>query len=139
MSIKKPFDIVSSSCIWFSSKKYLLQQNLYLYIFWWVIFRSEKIDILGSICLRRDRVNLLVYRPDRRYFKQKQKKKIILQKLVYWVVSALGETMLICWSTGPTDHILNKSKKNNITKFGPTGFLLIYYFLLFEKKERKKK
>ena len=45
--------------------------------------------------------------------------------------------MLICWSTGPTDPILNKSKKNNITKFGPTGFLLIYYFLLFEKKERK--
>ena len=46
----------------------------------------------------RDQVNLLVYGPDRPYFKQKQK---------------------------------------NITKFRPTGFFLIYYFLLFEKKETK--
>ena len=29
----------------------------------------------------------------------------------------LGENKLICWSTGPTDPILSKTKKNNITKF----------------------
>ena len=47
----------------------------------------------------RDQVNLLVYGPNRPYFKQKQK---------------------------------------NNTKFGPTGFFLIYYFLLFEKKKEIK-
>ena len=46
----------------------------------------------------------------------------------------LGETELICWSTGPTGPILSKNKKNTITKFWPTRFSIIYYFLLFEKK-----
>ena len=50
-------------------------------------------------CVRRDQVNLLVYGPDRLYFKQK--------------------------------------RKNDVTKFWPTGFFLIYYFLPFEKKRNK--
>ena len=32
---------------------------------------------------------------------------------------------------GPTDPILSKNRKNNITKFWPTDFFLIYYFLLY--------
>ena len=48
--------------------------------------------------IRRDQVNLLVYRPDWPYFKQKP--KIILQN------------------------------------FGQMDFLLIYYFLLFEKNKK---
>ena len=49
--------------------------------------------------LRQSKVNLLVFRPDRPYFKQKQ--------------------------------------KNNIPKFWPAGFFLIYYFMLFEEKRNK--
>ena len=36
----------------------------------------------------------------------------------------LGEIKLIFWSTGPTDPILGKNKKNDITKFWPTGFFI---------------
>ena len=40
----------------------------------------------------------------------------------------------VCWSTDPTDPTLSKKQKNNIMKCWPTGFVLIYYFLLFEEK-----
>ena len=40
----------------------------------------------------------------------------------------LGETNLICWSTGATDRILSKNKKN-ITKFFFYFMVLLYYFL----------
>ena len=36
----------------------------------------------------------------------------------------LGEIKLIFWSTGPTDPILSKNKKNDTTKFWPTGFFI---------------
>ena len=63
-------------------------------------------------------------------------------------VASLGKTKLICRSTGPTNPILSKNNNNNnndnsknnnnnITKFWPTGSFLIYYFLLFEKKNKK--
>ena len=45
----------------------------------------------------------------------------------------LGETKLICWSTGPTDPILIKSKKIILQTFGQL-FFFIYYFLFFEQK-----
>ena len=60
---------------------------------------KRAIFVLKIYQVRRDQVNLLVYGPDRPYFKQKQ--------------------------------------KNNITKFWPTDFFLVYYFLLFEEKEIK--
>ena len=50
---------------------------------------------------------------------------------------ALGETKLICWSTGPTDPILSKNKKNNI-KFRPTGYYHFFFNLFFFFSEKKK-
>ena len=44
----------------------------------------------------------------------------IVSTMVSWK-KILGENKLICWSTGPTDPILSKTKKNNITKFWVTG------------------
>ena len=38
-----------------------------------------------------------------------------------------GETKLIYWSKEPTDPILSKNKKNNITKFWPTGFFNLLF------------
>ena len=40
---------------------------------------------------------------------------------------------------GPTDPILSKNRKNNITKFWPTDFFLIYYFLLYFFIQKKTK
>ena len=51
----------------------------------------------------------------------------------------LGETKLICWSTGRTDSALSKIKKIILQTYGQLAFVLIYYFLLFEKKKQKKK
>ena len=37
---------------------------------------------------------------------------------------------------GQTDPILRKNKKTILQFFLPTGFFLIYYFLLFGKNEK---
>ena len=36
--------------------------------------------------------------------------------------NSLGETKLICWSTGPTNSILIKSKKIMLQNFGQLAF-----------------
>ena len=38
---------------------------------------------------------------------------------------------------GPDWPYFKQKQKNNITKFWPTDFFLVYYFLLFEEKEIK--
>ena len=68
------------------------------------------------------------------------KEGLVVNINLFCITSAVyqqGETKLICWSTGANDPTLSKNQKNNITKFWPTGFFLIYHFLLFEKKEIK--
>ena len=38
---------------------------------------------------------------------------------------------------GPDRPYFKQKQKNNITKFWPTDFFLIFYFLLFEEKTNK--
>ena len=37
---------------------------------------------------------------------------------------------------GSNRPYFKQKQKNNITKFGPSGFFLIYYFLIFENKRK---
>ena len=53
---------------------------------------------------------------------QNEAKKLVPDFFLFFKKVLKGETKLICWSTGPTNPILNKSKKNNIATFWPTGF-----------------
>ena len=39
----------------------------------------------------------------------------------------LGETKLICWSTGPTDPILSKNKKTILQNCGQLAFLNLLF------------
>ena len=62
----------------------------------------------------------------------------IIEQIDLAALFCLGKTKLICWSTGLTDPILSKKKKqkktNKITKFWPTSFflnLLISPFFFF--------
>lgn len=49
----------------------------------------------------------------------------------------LGETKLICWPIGPNDSILGKNEEKILQHFEQL-FVLIFYFLLFDKKKKIK-
>ena len=50
----------------------------------------------------------------------------------------LGETKLICWSTGPTNPILSKSKKIILQNFDQLAFFKYIIFCFLNKKNEIK-
>ena len=53
------------------------------------------------------------------------------------ITRLLGETKLICWSTGPTDPILSKNKKLILQNFVQLAFFKSIIFCFLKKNKNK--
>ena len=99
---------------------------------------EEKYNIFGNICViivcwpvwdvLNLKIKLIFLIKSFFLYDRKFKRKIH----IFWErEELLGQTKVICWSTGPTDPILSKNKKVILQNFGQLAFILNYYFLLY--------
>ena len=108
LSIFKAFPMIARERPWIC----LHISTAKLWIFLWCV---EKVTFLTSSS-QKLMYNLIIY----------------TKHYLFW----LGETKLICWSTGPTDPVLSKNKKIILKILTIRLFFLFYYFLLFDKKKK---